>query len=122
AEAQVQTIGWCFGGGWSHQASIMAATQGAGCVIYYGMPEVDQAKLKPLQADVLGIFAGQDQWINGEVVRNFEAAMQQAGKSISTKTFDAAHAFANPSRAIYDKKAADEANQMSLAFLQSHFK
>lgn len=121
-DAQVQTIGWCFGGGWSHQAAIMAGAQAQGCIIYYGMPESDPEKLKPLQADVLGIFAGQDKWINGEVVAKFEAAMQSAGKNLTARTFDAAHAFANPSRDIYDAQAAQEARQMSLDFLKAHFK
>ncbi|MEM0999829.1 MAG: dienelactone hydrolase family protein [Bacteroidota bacterium] len=120
-QAKVQTIGWCFGGGWSHQTAIMAGTQASGCVIYYGMPESDPEKLGALQAPVLGIFAGQDKWINGEVVAKFEGAMREAGKTVTTKTFDAAHAFANPSRDIYDETATREANQMALDFLKAHF-
>ncbi|MEM7037184.1 MAG: dienelactone hydrolase family protein, partial [Bacteroidota bacterium] len=35
AEAKVGTIGWCFGGGWSLQATLLAGSQAAGCVLYY---------------------------------------------------------------------------------------
>ncbi|MCS6833269.1 MAG: dienelactone hydrolase family protein, partial [Flammeovirgaceae bacterium] len=38
-KAKIFTIGWCFGGSWSLQASLLAGKQAAGCVIYYGMPE-----------------------------------------------------------------------------------
>jgi carboxymethylenebutenolidase len=120
-EARVQTIGWCFGGGWSHQTAIMAGDQATGCVIYYGMPETKVEKLAALQAPVLGIFASQDGWINAEVVAKFEKAMGEAGKEVTTRTFDAAHAFANPTRDIYDKSAATEANQLALDFIRKHF-
>lgn len=120
-DAKVQTIGWCFGGGWSHQTAIMAGAQSTGCVMYYGMPETDTDKLAPLQAPVLGLFAGKDKWINAEVVAKFEAAMKSADKTLTVKSFDAEHAFANPTRDIYDEKAAKEANEMALKFLQANF-
>lgn len=59
-EAKVGTIGWCFGGGQSLLASLTAGKQAAGCVIYYGMPVDDVEQLKPLNADVLGIFASRE--------------------------------------------------------------
>ena len=59
-KAKVGTVGWCFGGGESLLASLMAGKQGAACVVYYGMPVEDVAKLRTLNCDVLGIFAGQE--------------------------------------------------------------
>jgi carboxymethylenebutenolidase len=44
--AEIATMGWCFGGGWSMQAALMAAESAIGCVIYYGMPERDPEKLE----------------------------------------------------------------------------
>ncbi len=41
ANAKIYTIGWCFGGGWSLQATLLAGKQAYGCVMYYGMPEKD---------------------------------------------------------------------------------
>ena len=117
-EAKVATIGWCFGGGWSLKASILAGEQGAGCVIYYGMPVQEADKLVNLQAEVLGLFAEKDGWITPKVVNKFEAIMKATGKSITTKQFDAEHAFANPSSPRYEETAAQEANAMALKFLK----
>ncbi|HYG38245.1 MAG TPA: dienelactone hydrolase family protein, partial [Cytophagales bacterium] len=78
--AKVGTIGWCFGGGWSLQASILAENQGIGCVIYYGMPEKDINQLKKLQAPVLGIFASKEEHISPQIVREFISNMKKADK------------------------------------------
>ncbi len=118
ANAKIGTIGWCFGGGWSLKSSIMAGDQGAGCVIYYGMPVQEAAALAPLEADVLGIFAEQDGWITPEVVNKFSDLAKATGKQVETHQFDAAHAFANPSNPKYDEEAAKEANTLALNFLK----
>lgn len=121
-DAKVGTIGWCFGGGWSLQASIEAADQGVGCVIYYGMPEKDNDRLEGLEADVLGIFASKDQWINEGVVEEFEQSMDRVGKNLEFHIYEAEHAFANPSRDIYDKEAATQANDLVIDFFGSRLK
>ncbi|HHM21918.1 MAG TPA: dienelactone hydrolase family protein [Bacteroidetes bacterium] len=118
--AKVATIGWCFGGGWSLRAGILAAGKGAGCVMYYGMPVERADEIAPLQADILGIFAKKDDWINEEVIGKFEALAKATGKHLETHWFDAAHAFANPSSPRYNEAAAQEANALALAFLKQH--
>jgi len=117
--ARIYSIGWCFGGGWSLQASLLAGKQAAGCVMYYGMPEKDLNRLKSLHADVLGIFANKDQWINPKVVSEFAANMQQAGKKLIVKQYDADHAFANPSNPAYDKAAKEDAYKNAVTFLKA---
>ncbi len=117
-DAKIATIGWCFGGGWSLQSSIMAGAQGAGCVIYYGMPVQDAEALAPLQADILGIFAEKDGWITPEVANNFKALAEGSGKNIDVHIFDADHAFANPSSPRYVEEAAQNANALALNFLK----
>jgi carboxymethylenebutenolidase len=117
-DAKVATIGWCFGGGWSLKTSIMLEKQGAGCVIYYGMPVENAKDLMPLEADVLGIFAEKDGWITPEVVNKFDALTKATGKNFTFKQFDAEHAFANPSSPRYVEAAAQEANAMALDFLK----
>jgi carboxymethylenebutenolidase len=119
-EARVATIGWCFGGGWSHQASLVAGKQAVACVIYYGMPEMDIERLKSSNAPVLGIFARQDNWITPEKVREFEQAMKEADKLLTVKMYDAVHAFANPSNPKHDKKAAEDAHKNTIAFLKKY--
>lgn len=117
--AEIATIGWCFGGGWSLKTSILAGEQGAGCVVYYGMPVTDAKDLAPIQSDILGIFAKQDQWITPEVANNFEDLAKATGKNIENHIFDANHAFANPSSESYNSEAATEANTLARDFLKA---
>lgn len=119
-QAEIATIGWCFGGGWSLKASIMAADRGKACVMYYGMPVQKANELAPIDAPILGIFAEKDGWITPEVAKNFENLAKAAGKSIEIHEFDADHAFANPSNPAYNADAAQQANKLALEFLQKH--
>ncbi|MEM6724544.1 MAG: dienelactone hydrolase family protein [Bacteroidota bacterium] len=120
-KARIGTIGWCFGGGWSLQTALAAKEQGHACVIYYGMPEMQADKLAQLNAEVLGIFAKDDRWITPKVVEEFNAVMKAVGKPIQTHSFDADHAFANPSGQRYNEAAAKEANQLVDEFLRNKF-
>ncbi|MGB2870176.1 MAG: dienelactone hydrolase family protein, partial [Bacteroidota bacterium] len=120
AKAKIGTIGWCFGGGWSLQTSLMAGSQAVACVMYYGMPEKDVATLKKLNAPVLGIFGTKDQWISPAVVAEFKKNMKQAGKSLTVKSYDADHAFANPSNPQFDKPATQDAHKRALAFFKKN--
>lgn len=120
--AKVATIGWCFGGGWSLRSSILAGEQGAGCIMYYGMPVERADEIAPLKADVLGIFAEHDGWINRKVITPFEGLAKATGKNLDVHWFDAEHAFANPSSPRYNEAAAQEANGLALAFLKEKLK
>ena len=121
-KAQFASIGWCFGGGWSLQEALLGGKQTVGCVMYYGMPEKDVAKLKTLNTDVLGIFATQDKWINPEVVGQFKKDMAAAGKKVTVESYDADHAFANPSNPKFKKDDAAKAHGQALAYLRGKFK
>ena len=121
-KAQLASIGWCFGGGWSLQEALLGGKQTVGCVMYYGMPEKDVAKLKTLNTDVLGIFATQDKWINPEVVGRFKKDMAAAGKKVTIESYDADHAFANPSNPKFKQNAAAKAHNQSLVYLRGKFK
>ena len=121
-KANIATIGWCFGGGWSLQTSMLAGTKARACVMYYGMPEEDEAKLLNLFAPVLFIWGTQDQWINKNVVTKFQATMQRAEKKLEVKKYDADHAFANPSNPKYNKSYADDAFAAAMKFIRKHLK
>lgn len=107
--AKLGTIGWCFGGGWSHRAAIAGGPAVRACVMYYGMPDTEPADLKRLKAPVLMVWATKDNWINQKVVDGFKSDMAAAKKPLTVLPFDAGHGFANPSNPIYDKAAADKA-------------
>jgi carboxymethylenebutenolidase len=123
-EAHYITIGWCFGGGWSMQAALNPAPLEAdderiqGCIIYYGSPETSAEKLTRLHCPVLGIFGSKDKWLTPQVVSEFEAAMKQAKKELTIKSYDADHAFANPSNPNYDKAATEDARNHADEFIR----
>jgi carboxymethylenebutenolidase len=119
--AVIQTIGWCFGGGWSLQAAMIAGDKAKGCVMYYGMPEKDEAKLKKFNAPVLGIFATRDGWINKPVVDEFQSKMKSLNKTATFHWYDAEHAFANPSNPKFDQKSAADAMNKSVEFIKKNF-
>lgn len=121
-KAHIATIGWCFGGGWSLQTTLMAGKQAAGCVMYYGMPEQDVNILKTLNCDVLGNFANKDQWINTKVVAKFADDMKAAGKKLYLHQYDADHAFANPSNPVYNSAATKDAYEHTIEFLKARLK
>jgi carboxymethylenebutenolidase len=121
-KAQLASVGWCFGGGWSLQSALLGGKQTVGCVMYYGMPEKDVAKLKTLNSDVLGLFAEQDKSISPEVVAQFEKNMAAAGKKVTVKEYPAVHAFANPSNPKYDQALAEDAHQRALTYLKARLK
>ena len=121
-KAKIASVGWCFGGGQSLRSGIFEGKRAVGCIMYYGMPVKEVDMLKTLHCDVLGLFAAREKWISPEVVKEFEANMKTAGKKVTIKSFDAEHAFANPSNPSFDKKASEEAYGLSLAYLKQKFK
>lgn len=123
-KAKIGTVGWCFGGGQSLLASLTSASQAVACVMYYGMPVEKVEVLKTLKCDVLNIWPTQDQWINKSVMDKFEANMKAAGKSLTIKSYEANHGFANPSNPMgnYNEGAAKDAYQNTLNFFKARLK
>lgn len=121
-KAQIASVGWCFGGGWSLRSALIEGKQAVGCVMYYGMPVKEAEKLKSLNCSVLGMFAGKEKWINKDVVLAFDANMKSVGKQLTYKIFDNEHAFANPSNPNFDEAASKEAFEMAINYLKTCFK
>ncbi|MGA2669214.1 MAG: dienelactone hydrolase family protein [Ignavibacteria bacterium] len=120
-DAVFGTIGWCFGGGWSLQASILLGDRSKACVMYYGMPEKNLDVLSKLTAPVLGIFGSKDKFITPELVSEFENNMKKLNKSFDVKIYDAVHAFANPSNPDHDAKATEDAYYLTVNFFKQNF-
>lgn len=118
AKAKIFTIGWCFGGMWSLQSSILAGKQAAGTVMFYGRPENNMEKLKMLQSDVIGFFGNQDRSPSPEVVNAFERDMAAAGKKLTLHRYEANHGFANPSNPSYNKEATEDAYKKTIEFFK----
>ena len=117
---KVGTVGWCFGGGWSLNASIAAPVDAT--VIYYGHVIRPPEMLKKLKGPVLGHFATRDKWINRDMVSKFEAGMKAAGKGgqLTTHWYEADHAFANPSSSRFDEAASKLAWNRTADFYKKH--
>lgn len=116
---KVGTVGWCFGGGWSLNASI--ATPVDATVIYYGRVNRSAADLAGLRSPVLGHFATRDGFINADMVGGFEKALAEAGKTdVEIHWYVADHAFANPSGGRYDEEDAALAWARTMAFFRQH--
>lgn len=119
ATGKVGTVGWCFGGGWSLNASLAAPVDAT--VIYYGDVRKTAEELKLLRGPVLGHFGTLDQRIDAEMVGDFERAMAQAGKTdLTVHWYVADHAFANPTGARYDGDDAKLAWARTLTFFHRH--
>ncbi len=115
------SIGWCFGGAWSLRLAIAEPDLDA-AVIYYGRLVDDPAQLGRIGAKICGIFGTQDEGIPPAAVASFDAALTAAAVEHEIHSYDAAHAFANPSNSIYDEKNAAAAWEVVRAFLAKHVK
>jgi carboxymethylenebutenolidase len=118
--ARIANVGWCFGGAWSLRSALITGQQNIGSVMYYGMPVRDVEQLKNLNSDVLGLFAT-EQYISEEIIKDFAAKMDEAGKKLTYKIFPAVHGFSNPSNPKYDAKASSEAYEMAISYLRDKF-
>lgn len=118
---KVATWGYCFGGGWSLNASLARPVNAT--VIYYGNVRKTAAELASLQGPVIMHYGLLDQNINTTMVKGFEAEAKKAGKQVTVYAYEGAnHAFANPTGAAfpYVKEAADLAWKRTLAFLKKY--
>ena len=118
ASGKIGTVGWCFGGGWSLNASLVRPVDAT--VIYYGNVAKTAAELGALEGPVLGHFATRDGWITSAMVADFEAALEEAGKAHTLHWYEADHAFANPTSARYDAEDAALAWRRTLSFFQEN--
>ncbi len=119
---KIATLGWCMGGGQSLNASLASPEKVAATVIYYGAPVTEVSLLRKLRGPVLGIWAKRDQGITPEKVAAFDLALKDAGIKHEFRSYDAEHAFANPTGGRYNPPAAQDANDATRRFLKSILK
>ena len=118
----VGSIGWCFGGTWSLNTALALPTELDAAVIYYGGGLVtDRDRLATLQMPIQGHFGALDTRPSPETVQEFEAALNDLGKTAQIYTYENAnHAFANPSGNRYNPEAAELAWERTIDFLNQY--
>ena len=107
---KLASIGLCMGGGYSLEAALNIPDLAA-CVICYGRLVTDTSSIMKIHCPILGLFGQDDLGISPESVREFEAALKQAGKEISVTIYPGAgHRFMNETdKGSYRKSAAKDA-------------
>ena len=90
--------------------------------MYYGPPDTNPDDLAKLRAPVFGFFGIQDKFITPVKVEEFKTAMKTANRQISIKSYNADHAFANPSNPHFDKAAKEDSEKLMYEFLKKHLK
>jgi carboxymethylenebutenolidase len=120
---RIASLGWCLGGGWSLQTALLYPNSLDAMVMYYGQVLTDRSRLAPLNVPILGFFGAEDESIPVREVREFRTALNELGKNAEVLIMPQAdHAFANPSGGNYNEKAATEAWDTTLKFLERHLK
>ncbi len=118
---RIASLGWCFGGGWSLNTALLFPDELDAAVIYYGQITDNEAKLRPLNVPILGIFAAEDSSIPVASVRRFRTALKDLEKDYEIEIFPGVgHAFANPTGRGYNAEAAESAWEKTVVFLDSH--
>ena len=121
---RIGAIGWCMGGKYALKLATEEPALGA-VVAYYGAPPTDAAAIARIKAPVLGNFGAEDTGPSPAQVKEFEAAMKKAGKSVDVKLYPGAgHAFANVNNPWkgYREEAAKDAWSRVVAFFARHLK
>jgi carboxymethylenebutenolidase len=121
---RVGIVGFCMGGALSLFAACDNPDAVGACVDYYGGHPSVQYDLAALRAPVLGFFAGKDDFVSPEVVRELDAQLTALGKAHEFTSYPGCdHAFFNDDRPeVYDAAAARETWQKMLDFYARHLR
>jgi carboxymethylenebutenolidase len=113
-------MGFCLGGGLTYQLSTMYPFNAS--VPFYGANPKPLSSVENVSGPVLAFYAGEDERINAGVPPLVEA-MVRYKKQFSLKIYKGAqHSFFNETRPSYNKEAAADAWESSVAFFNKNLK
>ena len=116
---KVGIIGWCLGGKWSLRGALMLPEEIDATVIYYGSLVNDKEQLATLEMPIIG-FVGTKDRLHKQFIE-FSQNLEALDKEASIHIYEGAkHAFANASGIAYEKEAADDSWNKTVAFLNLH--
>ncbi len=116
---RVALLGYGLGGGLVLEAALGMSEKIDAVVMYYGPLGYDEASLEPLRAPLLGFFGENDESIVIPSVQAFRAALlaNDADAEVIVE-LGVGHGFADPDRATFDRRVAEESWAETLAFLE----
>lgn len=118
---RVGAIGWRFGGTWALNTALLFPDELDASVIYYGPVTSDEDKLRPVNAPILGLFAGDDISIRVDSVEAFKTALESLRKDYDIQVYaGVGQRFASESAKTYDAIATNDAWNRTLDFLSLH--
>jgi len=118
---RVGAIGWRFGGTWALNTALLLPDELDASVIYYGPVTSDEDKLRPVNAPILGLFAGDDISIKVDSVEAFKTALESLRKDYDIQVYaGVGQRFASESAKTYDAIATNDAWNRTLDFLSLH--
>ena len=113
-------MGFCMGGGLTYQLSTMYPF--AASVPFYGANPKPLESVERISGPILAFYAGEDERINAGVPTLVEAMVKHK-KQFALKIYKGAqHSFFNETRPSYNKEAANDAWDSSLAFFNKNLK
>jgi carboxymethylenebutenolidase len=120
--AKVGAVGFCMGGQLALFAGTLNPSVGA-VVNFYGIHPNVKPDYGKLSGPVLGLFAEKDGFVTPQVAKDTDAAIKKAGKQSEIHIYpNVDHAFFNDEREVYDRAAATDAWNRTLALFQKHLK
>ncbi|HJZ30548.1 MAG TPA: dienelactone hydrolase family protein [Hyphomicrobiaceae bacterium] len=118
---KVGLTGFCLGGAVTILGACRIGEIDA-AVCFYGIPPEAVAPARDVRVPLQGHFANSDDWCTPAAVDKFEADLKAAGKTAELFRYQAAHAFVNEQRDVYDRAAAELAWERMLAFWAQHLR
>lgn len=118
-DRKVAVSGFCFGGSYSYTLATNEPRLKA-ALPFYGHAPTELDELKKITCPILAFYGKKDEGLMGELPE-LKALMKQAGVAYTAVTYpDCGHAFFNDTNKFaYNKAAATDAWQRTLAFLNS---
>lgn len=112
-------LGWSFGGIQAQHATIQNPDLIDATVFFYCRNLLNKHNAKLLRSPVLAIFAETERtWPDKQV--ELEYAMSETEKTLVVSSYEADHGFVNPDSPRYDSEAAEDAWQVTVAFLEKY--